>query len=106
MAKKQKQPSVKEHIEAKVCETCPRIIVKVDEPKGEYFIHDGKRMCMICRATKLSKFQKDIKKSKKRMTKDLKEMNEKFDKEENERVINIAAQAQATVEAQAVPKSV
>ena len=99
--KKTKKPKIL----CAMCEYCPRIIVKEDEPNGEYYVKDGKRMCMICRVVKGSKFEQEIKASKPRMEEDLKQLNEVFDQEETERIIAIAAEAQAQVEKQEISKN-
>ena len=44
------------------CGYCPRVIFKEDETDGTFKKKNGKIMCPVCRATKLSKFSKDIKK--------------------------------------------
>ena len=78
-------------IEAKKCSYCPRMIIRADEIDGVYFLHQGKRMCMVCRATKLSKFKKQIKSTRAAMRKDIVELNEAHDLEENQRVMEMAA---------------
>ena len=80
------------------CGYCSRDIIKEDEKNNEIFMKDGKPMCMICRATKLSEFNKEIKGSKRAMKRDLKKVNKNFDKEETKRVVHVSAEAQAVVE--------
>lgn len=80
------------------CDTCSREIIKEQEPNGEFFLKDGKKMCMICRAVKLSPHRKEIESSKSAMEKDLSDMNEKFDKEESDRIIHLAAEASMQAE--------
>jgi hypothetical protein len=80
------------------CGTCTREIIKEQEKDGELFIKNGKPMCMVCRATKLSVHRSEIEQSAGRMRADIKEVNDKFDQEEFEKVVHVAAQAQEQVE--------
>lgn len=97
MSKKQKKNRF-EKLTMVACGFCPRQIVKEHERDKQLFIKDGKPMCMVCRAVKLSTHRKEIESSRPAMVKDLKGMSKKFDKEEHERMIHVAAEAQAQVE--------
>lgn len=79
------------------CGYCVRDIYKDHEKGKEYFIKDNKPMCMICRATKLSKFGKQIKKLLPKTRKDLRDINEKADRDENARLISLASEPVDTV---------
>lgn len=83
------------------CGFCTREIIKEHEKGGELFIKDGKPMCMICRAVKLSRFRSDIESSGDRMRDDLRAMNSEFERDEFENIIHIAAEAQEQVELKA-----
>jgi len=80
--------------EVKMCQFCPRMIVKNHEVGQEYFLHNGKRMCMVCRAVKLSKFKKQIGSTAKKMRKDLKAQNLAFEEQERQRMFEVAAESQ------------
>lgn len=80
------------------CGYCTRQIIVEHEKDGKVFMKDGKPMCMICRAVKLSKFKEEIESSKQLMVDDLKNINEQFEKEESERIIHEAAIAQENLE--------
>jgi len=60
---------LKKTIKAK-CGYCPRIIFKENETDGTFKRKDGKLICPVCRATKLSKFSGEIKKDEKKYKKD------------------------------------
>jgi uncharacterized Zn finger protein (UPF0148 family) len=62
------------------CGYCPRIIFKEDETDGTFKKKDGKIMCPVCRATKLSNFKGEIKKDEKNYNAD-KLVQEKISKE-------------------------
>lgn len=81
-------------IESAKCSFCPRIIVKENEIGGVYYLVNGRRCCMVCRAVNKSKFKKQIKASGSRMRADLKKQNEAFEKEEQERMFEMAAESQ------------
>lgn len=80
------------------CGYCPRVVLLTDEPTGKYFKKDGKVMCMICRAVKLSSFEKQIKSLKKKMIKDVEEQIKIADQAEYEKVLTVAAKAAEYVE--------
>lgn len=63
------------------CGYCPRVIFKLDEIDGEFKQMDGKAICMVCRATKTSKFKKEINARKK----EYKKIKEKEDDESKEK---------------------
>ena len=46
------------------CGHCPRKILKSNEPEGFIYKKDGKPICIVCRATKLTKFSDLIKQDK------------------------------------------
>jgi len=95
--RKSKTAGKKDFGEVKKCHYCPRMIVKNDEIGGVYFLHNGKRMCMPCRVTKLSKFKKQIVATAPKMRKDLRKLNEQFEEEERQRMFEVAADSQEAV---------
>lgn len=92
------KPETSDKIEAEKCHYCPRMIIKAREINGVYYLYKRKRMCMVCRATKFSKFKKEIKASASRMRADLELQKQQFEAEENERVYELAAESLKAVQ--------
>ena len=80
------------------CGYCKTLIVEKDEPKKKFFIHKGKPMCGVCRAVKLSSVGDTIIADVKRKSKrDMQNAIKKAQKQEEERILSIAAQSPETL---------
>jgi len=80
------------------CGFCKTLIVEQDEPKKKFFIHKGKPMCGVCRAVRLSSIGETIVADVKRKSKrDMQNAIKKAQKQEEERILNIAAQNPETL---------
>ena len=74
-----------------MCSFCSRMIIKAKELGGKYFLKNGKRMCMVCRATRYSPFKKQIRADAIKMRKDLEIMSKEQEAAEQERIYEIAS---------------
>lgn len=77
-----------------VCSLCGHSIDKANEPNGEIKKHDGKPVCAVCRATKLSPLASLIKKGKIKYETDKKFLEEKSQKDALGEVADIAFASQ------------
>ncbi|MCK5022770.1 MAG: hypothetical protein KAS04_01220 [Candidatus Aenigmarchaeota archaeon] len=77
------------------CKFCGRVIVKEEEPQERYHVVNGKPMCGVCRATKLSRFSRVIMSPQKKREHDMDKQRAEVDGEkmESKRIDKIASES-------------